>query len=62
METENRALTKRHEMQLTALNQNLANLRNELKTINLKITAKETEINEIKGLNLGTVLNLFHVI
>lgn len=40
-------------MQIMALNQNLAALRNEIKSLNLKISAKETEINENKGLILG---------
>jgi branched-subunit amino acid aminotransferase/4-amino-4-deoxychorismate lyase len=40
-------------MQIMALNQNLASLRNEAKKLNLKINEKETEINEAKGFILG---------
>lgn len=45
-------LIKKHEIQLKVLNQNLANLRNELKSVNIQVQSKESEINEIKGQKL----------
>jgi chromosome segregation ATPase len=44
--------SKKHEGQLKALNQNLANLRVELKQQNEKLMQAEITINEIRGSNL----------
>ena len=43
---------KKQEIQLKALNQNLANLRNELKQQNEKLFSSELLINTVKGENL----------
>jgi hypothetical protein len=48
---------KKHELQLTALNQNLANLRTELKLNNEKLNSAETNINLLKTANLGECPN-----
>jgi chromosome segregation ATPase len=45
-------LIKKHEMQLKVLNQNLANLRNELKSTSIQVQAKESEISDLKGKKL----------
>lgn len=44
--------TKKHESQLKALNQNLANLRSELKQQSEKLAQAELTINTVKGDNL----------
>ncbi len=43
---------KKHDIQLKALNQNLANLRVELKSQNNKLTIAQQELNIVKGNNL----------
>ena len=45
-------LIKKHDIQLKALNQNLANLRLDLKQLNDKFAQSEFNLNTVKGNNL----------
>ena len=45
--------SKKHDLQLNALNQNLATIRAELKLNNEKLVSAEENINMLKSANLG---------
>ncbi len=50
--------SKKHDLQLNALNQNLATLRSDLKLNNEKLVSAEENINMLKSANLGFFFNL----
>jgi hypothetical protein len=54
--------SKKHDLQLNALNQNLATLRSDLKLNNEKLVSAEENINMLKSANLGffVILLLVH--
>jgi hypothetical protein len=53
--------SKKHDLQLNALNQNLATLRSDLKLNNEKLVSAEENINMLKSANLGFFFNLLLV-